>query len=93
MLGGSTGINLMAWDRASKLEYDAWATFVEGSDWDFDSLFPYFIKSENIDLTNFDKFPGVSSAEAAEASAEFKVDDGFSGPIQVGECMGQSPSR
>lgn len=73
----------MAWDRASSLEYDAWATFADSNDWSFDSLFPYFIKSENIDLTDFDKFPGVSSTEAAKASTSFKVDDGFSGPIQA----------
>ncbi|KAJ7142149.1 alcohol oxidase [Mycena crocata] len=60
MLGGSTGINLLAWDRASKTEYDAWQLFADDSDWNFDNLLPYFIKSETIDLKNNDVFPGVS---------------------------------
>ncbi|KAJ7756408.1 alcohol oxidase [Mycena maculata] len=81
MLGGSTGINLLAWDRASKAEYDAWQLFANDSDWNFDNLLPYFIKSENIDLADNDVFPGVSSNGYTIAQQEFKVDDGFTGPI------------
>lgn len=83
MLGGSTGINLLAWDRASKTEYDAWQLFADDSDWNFENLLPYFVKSENIDLTDNDVFPGVSANAYAQADAEFKVDDGFNGPIDV----------
>ncbi|KAF7330981.1 Alcohol oxidase [Mycena venus] len=83
MLGGSTGINLFAWDRASKLEYDAWQLFMKESDWNFDNLLPYFIKSETIDLKNNDVFPGPSPKDYAEARKEFEFDDGFSGPIHA----------
>lgn len=85
MLGGSTGINLMAWDRASKSEYDAWQLFLNGSDWNFDNLLPYFIKSETIDLENSDVFPGVSAKEYATAHQQFEFDDGFKGPVHVSE--------
>ncbi|KAJ7154770.1 alcohol oxidase [Mycena filopes] len=83
MLGGSTGINLLAWDRASKLEYDAWQLLMDGSDWNFDNLLPYFIKSETINLTNSHAFPGVSSNAYAAADKQFEFDDGFRGPIHA----------
>jgi choline dehydrogenase-like flavoprotein len=83
MLGGSTGINLLAWDRASKLEYDSWQSFINGSDWNFDSLLPYFIKSETVDLTDNDVFPGVSKQGYVVAQKEFQVQDGFDGPVRV----------
>jgi len=83
MLGGSTGINLLAWDRASRLEYDSWQSFINGSDWNFDNLLPYFIKSETVDLVNYDVFPGVSKEGYAIAQKQFEVEDGFHGPIHA----------
>jgi choline dehydrogenase-like flavoprotein len=93
MLGGSTGLNLLAWDRASKAEYDSWNLFFpdESSSspssnhikWDFDSLLPYFRKSENVDLAFYDTLPGLSEDDYHKAKAEMERDDGSSGPIQV----------
>ncbi|KAF9445168.1 GMC oxidoreductase [Macrolepiota fuliginosa MF-IS2] len=83
MLGGSTGINLLAWDRASKLEYDSWQSFINGSDWNFNNLLPYFIKSETVDLADNDVFPGVSKEGYAVAQKEFEVEDGFRGPVHA----------
>lgn len=83
MLGGSTGINLLAWDRASKLEYDSWQSFINGSDWNFDNLLPYFIKSETVNLADNDVFPGVSKEDYAIARQQFAVQDGFHGPVHV----------
>ncbi|KAJ8088003.1 hypothetical protein PM082_013554 [Marasmius tenuissimus] len=83
MLGGSTGINLLAWDRASKPEYDTWPTFSNGSDWDFNSLLPYFKKSEHVNLAFDSRYPGVSKEALEKARREFLVDDGLRGPIQA----------
>ena len=91
MLGGSTGLNLLGWDRASKAEYDSWALFSTDSPsstssltrWDFESLFPYFKKSENVDLAFFDTYPGLSKAEYGAAKSDLERIDGNSGPVQA----------
>jgi len=92
MLGGSTGINLLGWDRASAAEYDAWASFSSRSSadtesltaWNFEALLPYFKKSESVDLDFFKTFPGVSASDYAAAQQAFKkADDGFEGPIHA----------
>jgi hypothetical protein len=86
MLGGSTGLNLFGWDHASKEEYDSWATFVNNTSgsnlttWDFANLLPYFQKSENADLTNFNN--GNFSGSPPDQNV-FQSDTGFSGPVQV----------
>lgn len=83
MLGGSTGLNLLAWDRASKPEYDAWETFADSSDWNFKTLLPYLKKAESIDPAFFSKFPRASSTQYAAALKEYQVVNGFNGPIHV----------
>ena len=83
MLGGSTGVNLLGWDRASKAEYDAWSTFSDGNDWNFESLLPYFRKSEGVNLAFDSRYPGVSKAALDKARKEFLIHNGFRGPIQV----------
>ncbi|OSX63021.1 hypothetical protein POSPLADRAFT_1121407, partial [Postia placenta MAD-698-R-SB12] len=44
MLGGSSGINGMATNRASRVEYDTWSEFAPENDWTWDGLLPYFKK-------------------------------------------------
>ncbi|KAJ7234408.1 alcohol oxidase [Mycena rebaudengoi] len=83
MLGGSTGINLFAWDRASKAEYDAWQLFASDSDWNFDNLLPYFLKSETINMKNSDKFLYPSSNSFGTKGKGSKVVDGSNGPIHA----------
>jgi choline dehydrogenase len=44
-LGGSSSINAMIYIRGHRLDYDGWAA--EGCEgWDYDSVLPYFCKSE-----------------------------------------------
>src|SRR6201999_2388692 len=59
----------LGWDRASKPEYDAWATFSDPSSttWNYANLLPYFKKTETVDIAFFDEFPGVSKAGYAAA--------------------------
>ncbi|CAA7268208.1 unnamed protein product [Cyclocybe aegerita] len=47
VLGGSTAIHAMVWQRGEKEEYDAWGnTFGNGAGWTWSGLLPYFRKSE-----------------------------------------------
>lgn len=81
MLGGSSGINGMAWNRASRAEYDAWRTFAPENDWTWDGLLPFFKKSENLSLSPSDPYPGITPMEKAQAVKILPKVDGFSGPI------------
>ncbi|WAO96147.1 Hypothetical protein NCS54_01381000 [Fusarium falciforme] len=43
VVGGSTKLNRMVFDRGSKADYDDWAE-LGNKGWDWDTLFPYFKK-------------------------------------------------
>ncbi|KAI0690659.1 alcohol oxidase [Cerioporus squamosus] len=78
MLGGSSGLNFIVWDRASQREYDAWEQ-LGATGWNWNSLLPYFKKSETVaPQLQADIFP-----EASQPS-EVNFDDfhGRSGPVQ-----------
>ncbi|MCV6594336.1 MAG: GMC family oxidoreductase N-terminal domain-containing protein [Silicimonas sp.] len=45
-LGGSSAINAMLYVRGQREDYDGWAE-LGCAGWDWDSLLPYFLKSEN----------------------------------------------
>ena len=45
-LGGSSSINAMIYIRGSKADYDGWAQ-AGAPGWDWDSVFPYFLKAED----------------------------------------------
>ncbi|KAB5591137.1 Choline dehydrogenase [Ceratobasidium theobromae] len=53
VLGGSSAINMMVFDRASKVEYDAWSS-LGNSGWDWDGLLPYMKSAEH--FTSVDPF-------------------------------------
>ncbi|MBW8814199.1 MAG: GMC family oxidoreductase N-terminal domain-containing protein [Caulobacterales bacterium] len=44
MLGGSTAMNGMVYNRGQRSDYDGWAKDAPG--WSFDEVLPYFIKAE-----------------------------------------------
>ncbi len=46
VLGGSSALNLLIWDRGSKPEYDAWGE-VNGNDWNWDTMIAAMNKAEN----------------------------------------------
>ncbi|TBU49098.1 alcohol oxidase [Dichomitus squalens] len=78
MLGGSSGLNFMAWDRASATEYDAWEKLgAEG--WNWNSLLPYFRKTETISAPTPEQYfpdgPQVSNKT-------FYTFHGRDGPVQ-----------
>ena len=46
VLGGSSSINAMCYCRGHRKDYDSWAES-GAAGWDYDSVLPYFIKSED----------------------------------------------
>ena len=83
MLGGSSGVNGMAWNRASSPEYDAWAEFAQTTDWNWEGLLSSFKKSENVALSPQNPYPGITEEEAQQTAHDMPRVDGFSGPISV----------
>ncbi|OSD07663.1 GMC oxidoreductase [Trametes coccinea BRFM310] len=81
MVGGSSGINGMAWGRASSVEYDAFSAFASSSNWSWSGLLPYMRKSETFCLVPNNSYPGISEEAAEKAQSDFQHVDGFSGPI------------
>ncbi|KAI0672993.1 alcohol oxidase [Trametes maxima] len=78
LLGGSSGVNYLAWDRASAKEYDSWHT-LGATGWNWTTLLPYFKKSESALLPPNDGFPGDGRAN----QSNFDAVHGTSGPIQA----------
>ncbi|EJD42607.1 alcohol oxidase [Auricularia subglabra TFB-10046 SS5] len=73
VLGGSSALNFMTWDRASAPEYDSWATAPfggPGSGWEFETFFPTMLRVENFTAPSE---PGVYGDTGV----------GHTGPIQT----------
>lgn len=83
MLGGSSGINGMAWNRASKPEYDAWGSFASDETWSWNGLLPFFKKTEALSLSQNMFFPGISPMEAKASLEDLPCVSGFSGPVSA----------
>lgn len=85
MLGGSSGLNAMTWNRASALEYDSWSLFAEGGDWTWSSMLTYMKKASTIIQDQLNVFANITGATGLEGDlADF---EGFSGPINVRSCL------
>ncbi|KAF8874567.1 GMC oxidoreductase-domain-containing protein [Gymnopilus junonius] len=87
-LGGTSLLHYLAWDRASKQEYDSWKHFSdpEGG-WDWDSLLPYFKKAENASASQagFDPYPAVSlpDAQITREGTPHEEVCGLDGPVKT----------
>ncbi|CAE6406476.1 Glucose oxidase [Rhizoctonia solani AG-1 IB] len=73
ILGGSSALNYMAFDRASKAEYDAWAT-LGSSGWNWNGIMPYMKIAE--DFANTDPFRNLATSPYPS--------QGIAGPIGSG---------
>ncbi|KAG8940235.1 hypothetical protein FRC04_005480 [Tulasnella sp. 424] len=75
ILGGSSALNYMAFDRGSKAEYDAWTKF-GGSDWSWSGLLPYFKKAELV-------HGAVVTTPWNDPKTVDTSVEGTSGPVQI----------
>ncbi len=98
VLGGSSAINAMCYCRGHRLDYNHWAAG-GAPGWDWDGVFPYFIKSEAhedgpseyhggggpLSVSSL-KYTNPLSAVFLEAAAEagYPRTDDFNGPRQRG---------
>lgn len=92
MLGGSSGLNYLAWDRATKVEYDAWKGLSsEAADpkdlhWDWDGFLPFLQKAESAALVSetpdvFHEYSKSGDIINSELSRESTL--GSSGAVKV----------
>ncbi|OJJ46986.1 hypothetical protein ASPZODRAFT_141756 [Penicilliopsis zonata CBS 506.65] len=73
-LGGSSAINGMAYVRAQDVQVDAWEAI--GNDgWTWETLFPYYLKSENFTIPAQTQVDAGATFESAE--------HGFQGPLRT----------
>lgn len=81
MLGGSTGLNYMAWHRANKVEYDSWSLLADKKGaWDWDSFLPYLKKVESAGSASdpTDPYPALSRLK----------EDVFNSRVPISEVLG-----
>ncbi|KAK3367670.1 putative choline dehydrogenase [Podospora didyma] len=75
VLGGSSALNFMTWNRASRHDYDDWEE-LGNLGWGWDSLLPFFKKSESF-------FEPSSDAQTAARVASHTGLVGHDGPVKV----------
>lgn len=81
MLGGSSALNAMTWNRASALEYESWNLFAEEGDWTWSSMLRYMKNALSTVQDQVNVFVNITGATGLEGdSADF---EGFAGPINV----------
>jgi choline dehydrogenase len=98
MLGGSSGINYMAYVRGHPGDFDSWAAG-GASGWSYDDVLPYFRKSEGLapsgdivvdaDAHNTEGPLGVSVRAPILAGAQAFVDAAAAAGIPVGDYNGR----
>lgn len=83
VVGGSTVVNGMFWNRGSAADYDSWAA-LGNPGWSWNNLLPYFKKSETFVP------PPPALAEQYSISSDLSP-HGTSGPVQVSFPVYQYP--
>lgn len=102
MLGGSSSINGMIYNRGQKIDYDTWGQ-MGNRGWSYDDVLPYLKKLENTKIGD-DKYRGrsgpihVTEAKplpfhklfiAAAKAAGVPYNSDYAGETQDGVCMAQ----
>ncbi|RMJ10396.1 hypothetical protein CDV36_009977 [Fusarium kuroshium] len=85
ILGGTSALNYMAWNRASKDDYDAWEA-LGNEGWGWEGLLPFFKKSETF-------HPPSSHVQKLQNVSHDADTFGSSGPIQVSYPTDYSPTH
>ncbi|GAA5901199.1 hypothetical protein JCM5296_006295 [Sporobolomyces johnsonii] len=77
LLGGSSALNFMAWTRGFKLDYDSWSN-LGNTGWTWDSLLPYFMKSEKFTTPTGNNLNVTPVYDASVHGTEGPVEVSFS---------------
>ncbi|KAJ4126936.1 hypothetical protein NW754_002206 [Fusarium falciforme] len=85
VLGGTSALNYMAWNRASKDDYDAWEA-LGNAGWGWEALLPFFKKSETF-------HPPSAHVQKLQNVSHDADTFGSSGPIQVSYPTDYSPTH
>ncbi|CAG2174628.1 unnamed protein product, partial [Oppiella nova] len=109
VLGGSSAVNFMVYNRGNRKYYDSIARDFGANGWSFEQLLPYFKKSENNTDPNVDpRYHGRSGPVGVSTSSEIDptlsrwqkalTEQGFpivdpNGPTQYGTSIMQSTIR
>ncbi|KAI9807242.1 MAG: hypothetical protein M1825_005960 [Sarcosagium campestre] len=75
-LGGSSSLNFWYWNHASRADIDGWEK-LGNNGWNWDSLFPYFLKSESYDPPSEQLVQELGIFEADSS------DRGENGPVKT----------
>jgi choline dehydrogenase len=84
-LGGSSAINGMAYSRGQRSDFDGWAS-AGNEGWDYESVLPYFRKSENYVSGGDDRYRGRKGPIPIEIlQSQDQVSDRFiKGAVETG---------
>lgn len=90
LLGGSSALNYMGWDRGSKEEYDAWKLLGDSEGgWDWDALLPFLVKPEDAAPASVNPDLAIeysaSDAHVFGGGVPPEVGVGVGGPVKVGK--------
>ncbi|TPX20366.1 hypothetical protein DIZ76_016254 [Coccidioides immitis] len=84
VLGGSSALNFLVWNRGHKEDYDAWVA-MGNQGWGWDDLLPYFKKSET--------FHEPSLSEQEKNYSYFEASShGIEGPVKTSHIQRFAPS-
>ncbi|KAJ6520619.1 alcohol oxidase [Mycena vulgaris] len=91
LVGGSSALNYMGWDRGSKEEYDAWKLLgdAEGG-WNWDSILPFLTKVEDATPTSVSRDLAVEYSASGNVSSPgipAEVAVGVGGPVKLSYNM------
>ncbi|KAJ5376115.1 hypothetical protein N7509_013001 [Penicillium cosmopolitanum] len=85
VLGGTSALNFMAWNRAHRHDYDAWAD-LGNAGWGWEDLLPYFLRSET--------FHPPSAAHQKDYKSSYQAEfNGTKGAIQTTHSKEYGPTH
>ena len=85
LIGGSSAINAMIWNRGNPMDYDGWASKAGLTNWDWAHVLPYFKKLETFAEGESDYHGGDGPMKINRAQAKHKLFDAF---LEAGEQAG-----